>query len=135
MKDTVIDSGLLTLFIYSSMLALLMTTACTGTTFSYLTVDAFKWLDETLGGRYSPHGHDMVYPAEQGNETIKFNFETFSVTHLALIDMLDPRPNARVKIECQSFTYGAFKHMGSLQLGSSLATCCLLGNVRLTCPL
>ncbi|KAJ7835235.1 hypothetical protein B0H14DRAFT_3707062 [Mycena olivaceomarginata] len=106
MKDTVIDSG---------------------TTLFYLTVDAFKWLDETLGGRYSLHGHNMVYPTEQGDEMIKFNFETFSVTR-RLSDMLDPRPNARVKIEGQSFAYGAFKPMGSLQLGSSLATCCLLGN-------
>jgi hypothetical protein len=134
MKDTVIDSGLLNLFIYASMLALLTTTVCKGTTLSYLTVDAFKWLDKTLGGHYSPHGHNMVYPTEQGDEMIKFNFETFSVTR-RLSDMLDPRPNARVKIEGQSFAYGAFKPMGSLQLGSSLATCCLLGNVRLTCPL
>lgn len=96
-KDTVIDSGLLSLILVcrpgSSMLALPTNTAHAGTTFSYLTVDAFKWLNETLGGRYSPRDPNMLYPAEQGNEMMKFNFESFSVAR-RLSDMLDPRPNA-----------------------------------------
>lgn len=100
-----------------------------GTSYSYLRTQACEALDEALGGRVRSNSSTRIYPRNQPNETIKFQFNGLSVER-GFSDMLDPRPNTESDPTGGPSAKPTFKPIGTLtRVGVDLEIC-ILGNVR-----
>lgn len=100
-----------------------------GTSYSYFPAPACEALDEALDGRLRSNSSTRIYPRNQPNETIKFQFNGLSVER-GFSDMLDPRPNTESDSTGGPSAKPTFKPIGTLtRLGIDLEIC-ILGNVR-----
>ncbi|KAJ7791878.1 hypothetical protein B0H14DRAFT_2624591 [Mycena olivaceomarginata] len=98
-----------------------------GTSYSYFPAPACEALNEALDGRLRSNSSTRIYPRNQPNETIKFQFNGLSVER-CFSDMLDPRPNTESDPTGGPSTKPTFKPIGTLtRLGVDLEIC-ILGN-------